>query len=413
MRIGGDAGRTAWLAVGCCAAVAFAHGAEPQAQSVVPAGGASFIVGTTFGAVVTADDGQTFRWVCEEAIGLGQNERATWLVSPAGTWFAGAFSGLYVSRDHGCSFAPHASFTATGVAAVAGQGGAIYVASGRYGVTNGVWRSTDDGVTFSATSASDDATFYSSVVLAPSRPQRLYVGAWYFDPAVSKLLVSDDGAASFSTVDLSALLPAAGPFTVLAVHPAKPEVLLAALSSNASPVHHWLLRSADAGQSFQVVQELAEPATQAAFSDDGATAWIAAGATLYESTDEGATISALSSPTQQACVAVRPGRRWVCGAMDDDGFAVEAGPQAGPLTPWLTWEKIGAVADCPADSQVRTTCEPFYPVLRAELGLPPLEPDVPTPPAPTGCGCTGTGTSGWLTMLVSFFLTFGLRRRVG
>lgn len=412
MRLGGDARRAALLAVLCTAAAAFAHGAEPQAQTIVPAGDAGFIVGTTFGAVVTADDGQSFRWVCEEAIGLSQNERAAWLVSPAGTWFAGAFSGLYVSRDRGCSFAPHAAFTATGVSAVAGQGGAIYVASGRYGVTNGVWRSTDDGVTFSPTPAQDAATFFSSVVLAPSRPQRVYVGAWYFDPAASKLLVSDDGAASFSTVDLSGALPAAGPFTVLAVHPAKPEVLLAALSSNASPVRHWLVRSADAGQTFQVVQELPEPATQAAFSDDGATAWIAAGATLYESTDEGASIAALPSPTQQACVAVAPARRWVCGAMDDDGFAVASGPQPGPLTPWLTWEKIGGVADCPAGSAVRTTCDPFYPVLRAELGLPPLEADPPTPTAPAGCGCGNAGPSGWVSLLVSFFLTLGLRRRV-
>lgn len=413
MRFGGDARRVALLTALCTAATVFAHGAEPQAQSVVSAGDAGFIVGTTFGAVVTADDGQSFRWVCEEAVGLSQNERASWLVSPAGTWFAGAFSGLYVSRDRGCSFTPHASFTSTGVSAVAGQGGAIYVASGRYGVTNGVWRSTDDGVTFSPTPVQDAATFFSSIVLAPSRPQRLYVGAWYFDPPASKLFVSDDGAASFTTIDLSTALPAPGPFTVLAVHPTKPEVLLAALSSNATPVHHWLVRSADAGQSFQVVMELPEPATGAAFSDDGAKAWVAAGATLYESADEGATIAALPSPTQQACVAVGPGRRWVCGAMDDDGFAVASGPQAGPLAPWLTWEKITGVVDCPASSPVRTTCDPFYPVLRAELGLPPLEPDMPTPTPPTGCGCGNAGPSGWVSLLVSFFLTLGLRRRVG
>jgi hypothetical protein len=413
MRSNGDALGAALLATFCAAVTVFAHGAEPQAQSVVSAGDAGFIVGTTFGAVVTSDDGQSFRWVCEEAVGLSQNERASWFVSPAGTWFAGAFSGLYVSRDRGCSFTPHASFAATGVTAVTGQGGTVYVASGRYGVINGVWRSTDDGVTFLPTPARDAATFFSSVVLAPSRPQRLYAGAWYFEPPASKLFVSDDGAVSFTAIDLTAALPAPGPFTVLAVHPTKPDVLLAALSSNATPVHHWLVRSVDAGQSFEVVAELPEPATGAAFSDDGAKAWVAAGATLYESTDEGVTIAALPSPTRQACIAASAGRRWVCGAMDADGFAVASGPHAGPLTPWLTWEKIIGVADCPVNSPVRTTCEPFYPVLRAELGLPPLEPAASEPAKPGGCGCGNTGPSGGPGLLVSYFVAFGWRRRVG
>lgn len=403
--------RAALLAAACVAGAAYGHGAEPQALGVTGAGDAGTLVSTTFGAVLTADDGQSFGWVCEEAIGLAEGERPAWYVSPAGTWFSGAFSGLHVSRDRGCSFTDVPAFAASGASAIAGQGGVLYVASARYGVTNGVWRSTDDGVTFAPTPASDAATYFTSVVLAPSRPQRVYVGAWYFDPLASKLLVSDDGAASFSTVELTTALPAAGPFAVLAVHPSKPDVLLAGLSSDAAPVRHWLVRSTDGGQTFVVVQELPAVPVQAAFSEDGARAWVAAGDVLYASADEGATLAALASPTGPACVGIAPGRWWVCGDPGVDGFSVASGPQGGAFTPWLTWERITGVVACPADSPVRTTCDAFYPVLRAELGLPPQTPVTPSPP-PTGCGCGGGLEPAWLALLVSFFRTLKPRRRV-
>lgn len=404
--------RLALSAVLLLAVRALGHGAPPQSTSVaLSADGGLALVGTTFGAVVTRDDGAAFRWVCEEAIGLSQGERAAWHLSEGGAWFAGAFSGLYVSRDRGCSFAPHPDFAATGVTALAGQGGALYVASGRYGVTNGLWRSTDDGRTFTATPAQAAATFFSSVVLAPSRPQRVYLGGWYFEPPASTAWVSDDGATSFTAVDLTPGLPAAGPFTVLAVHPQSPDVVLAALSSSEAPVRHWLLRSADAARTFSVALELAAPATSAAFAQDGHLAWVAAGDALYESQDEGATFVKAASPQRKACVFTAGGRRWSCGEPANDGFSVAAGPEEGPLTPWLTWERIIGVAECPLGSPVRTTCDPFYPVLRAELGLAPMT-LAPEPAPPAGCGCLGAPGALGLAALVSFFRTLRPRRRV-
>ncbi len=390
------------VVVAGAAQLAAAHGVVPQSVGVSPRPGVATeaLVSTTFGGLLTTDDGASFRWLCEEAVGLTSGQKATWVDLPDGTLVAGAFAGLFVSSDHGCSWARRDPQAASGVSALTVSGNRLYVASGRYGVENHVWFSDDAAATFTPTALSSALEFYSSVVVARGRTQRVYVGAWYFDPPAAALLSSDDNATNFVRHVLTTQLPGTSGFSVLAVSPTNPDLLLAGATEDRADPRSWVLRSADAGQTFSVVLEVSSPVTTAAFADDGVTAWVSIGGTLRRSSDRGLTWQAEVSPTGDACVVTAEGRAWLCGKQELDGFALARSNQLVPPTPWLTWSRVAGVAACPAGSPTAMTCEVFWPTLAQQLGLPPPvpEPDAGVdPPTPTsrGCGCEAGPWWGW------------------
>ena len=53
---------------------------------------------------VTKDDGATFRWACEDAIGYSGTFDPKFEIASDGTIYATTFDGLRVSRDGGCTF---------------------------------------------------------------------------------------------------------------------------------------------------------------------------------------------------------------------------------------------------------------------------------------------------------------------
>jgi hypothetical protein len=396
-----SSGEVVAVVVALAAQLASAHGVVPQSVGVSPRPGltSEALISTTFGGLLTTDDGATFRWLCEEAVGLVSGQKATWVDLPDGTLIAGAFAGLFVSRDRGCSWSPSQAQAASGVSALTVSGTRLYVASGRYGVENHVWVSDDAAATFTSTPVSSALEFYSSVAVARSRPQRVYVGAWYFDPPSAALLASDDNAVTFTRQVLTTQLPGTSGFAVLAVSPTNPELLLASATEDRAEPRSWLLRSADGGKTFAVALEVSSPITSAAFADDGVVAWVSIGDTLRRSTDQGLTWQAEASPTRDACVVTAEGRAWFCGKQELDGFALSRSNQLTTATPWLTWAKVAGVAECPASSATSTTCEAFWPALRQQLGLPAVEPPDagPITPTPTsrGCGCDEVPLFGW------------------
>ena len=64
----------------------------------------SLYVRTTFGLLISHDDGCTFRWVCEKDVGYGGEFDPKYAIATDGTIFATTFTGLRVRRDGGCSW---------------------------------------------------------------------------------------------------------------------------------------------------------------------------------------------------------------------------------------------------------------------------------------------------------------------
>jgi len=64
-------------------------------------------VRTTFGLVISANDGCSFHWVCEQAIGYGGDFDPKYAVAADGTLYAATYAGLRVSRDVGDELLEH------------------------------------------------------------------------------------------------------------------------------------------------------------------------------------------------------------------------------------------------------------------------------------------------------------------
>lgn len=393
------------------ASVALAHGVAPQTLSVAPNpwSPAGLLAPSTFGLLVT-DDRCTWRWVCTDHLGLADREQPAWFAAPSGTLFAAAFSGLFVSRDRGCSFERQSFFDATGAADLAVGEGALFVTSSKYGVRNGLAVSTDDGQIFSWTSLHENEAFFNSVRVAPSRPQRLYVSSWYAEPRRARLSVSDDRGQTFTSIDVPATLAMGSVFTVHAASGSNADVVFASLTDDSSlPVRSSLLRSTDGGRSFSVV--LQADGRVSSLAQDGARWWVAVGERVYASTDE-VTFSLLPSPKQRACVGRVGADTLVCGRQQgDDGF--ELATLGEGTSPLLTWDQLSGPISCPVGSPAATACAVTWPVERAELGLSPDHvaacgaTEAPTPPKKGGCE---TSSGSLLVGAVVFFLK--RRRRV-
>ncbi len=403
--------RSAVLVLSLLASVSLAHGVAPQTLSVAPnpwtPGG--LIAPSTFGLLVT-DDRCTWQWLCTDHVGLGAREQAVWFAAPSGTLFAAAFSGLFVSRDRGCSFERQGFFDETGAAELAVGEGALFVTSSKYGVMNGLAVSTDDAKTFSWTNLRENDAFFNSVKVAPSRPQRLYVSSWYFEPRRARLSISDDRGQTFTSVDVPQGLASGAVFTVHAASASNADVVFASITDDAAlPVRTSLLRSRDGGRSFAVVLEA--DGRVSSLAQDGARWWVAIGDRVYASSDE-VTFELLSSPRQRACVGRVGSETLVCGRQQGaDGFELAA---LGEGTRRLfTWDQLSGPIACPAGSPAATACAVTWPVERAELGLPVDhvaacgEAGSPTPAKKAGCE---SSAGGLLVCAVVVFLH--TRRRV-
>ena len=95
--------RRSLIALVLASGIAHANGRPPLTNGVFFKSGDphSQYVRTTFGLLISHDDGTTFNWVCEQNIGYGGVFDPKYAIATDGTIFATTFTGLRVSRDGG------------------------------------------------------------------------------------------------------------------------------------------------------------------------------------------------------------------------------------------------------------------------------------------------------------------------
>ncbi len=88
------------------AAGASANGRFPLAQQLVvsPQDPNWLVLRATFGLVISADAGKSWRWVCEQSVGYSGIEDPAIGVTKGGALVAGIFDGLRRSENGGCDF---------------------------------------------------------------------------------------------------------------------------------------------------------------------------------------------------------------------------------------------------------------------------------------------------------------------
>jgi hypothetical protein len=390
-----------------------AHGNYPLAYQIAekPGDRTQLAGGTTFGLVVSHDEGATWQWVCEEAIGYTMLEQPKWYITADGTIYGASFTGMFISHDQGCTWTTAPEFRDAGAADIINTGSAMFAATARFGPVNGVWRSTDDGGTWQLLDAHSLSEFYTTVRSAPSRAQRLYVGEWWYQPRGEALYWSDDNGDTFTRVDITQTLPSvthadggvgpmAGSLHVFGVSPTDPDVVYAVVWSAEDPQPSYLLVTPDKGQTWTTLLKSADQINSLAVSDDGATLWAASAISLYVSRGDSGFV-AQDVPSRNSCAWRYDDRLYVCGWPEADGFgaAIEA-LHGGSLEPFLTWRRITGAAQCPQSTIVGSTCAAYFPALRTQFppstlgdGGPPQQGDGGPPdggmnnPPPGGCHC--------------------------
>jgi len=138
------------------------------------------VAGATFGFLRSDDNGATWKWMCEKAIGYGGTYDPDYAYSPTGAVFATTFDGLRVTRD-GCTFDTAASGTTFVSAVEVGPTGDVFYAAAAP-ADGKIYKSTNDGAMFPTSAAPGrNNDWWASLMVAPSDKTHVYVTGYRFN----------------------------------------------------------------------------------------------------------------------------------------------------------------------------------------------------------------------------------------
>jgi photosystem II stability/assembly factor-like uncharacterized protein len=405
------------------AAPALAHAGLPETSTIDVRRGSEddLIAGASFGAVISRDRGQTWRWICPVGMGIGawRPERYFWL--SGGDLIAATGNALVRSTDGACTWESHPFFKdtwVTGLAVHPTDERIMYATTGKPSVGNGIYRSDDGGATWTAVLPLSTDARYSAIRIAPSDPRRIYASGQ--DSAGMFLSRSDDEGQTWTRLP-QPLPQFVRPYDLilLLVSEASPEVLWARVAAQG---FSYLLKSTDGGVTLTQAMSTADVIIGAEASSDGRTVWVSTPVHMYRGR-EGEAFSELPLPNGNACARRVGNVLYGCGSSWVHEWAMARSHDEG-----TTWEPmfmlsgIQGVHSCPAGTPVQQFCPSYWPQIATSIGAPtysdggvepspdagPSEPpDGPMPPGDS-CGCSGaTG----LVPAALLFLTLTLGRR--
>ena len=432
----------AMLVTGLVPTTASANGRAPGTNGVffAPSDPHTIWVRTTFGPLVSHDDGCTFHWICEQNVGYAGQFDPKYRIATDGTIFASTFSGLRVSHDNGCSFTTATASLPVGSpgriadiwidALDIGPTGEIWAATAESGKPNDIYKSTDNGATFAPAGMQSPTIWWKSVTVAPSDARTVYITGYQvagmFDdggqmPPTAHFVTTTDGGGHWSESPLANV--AYGSTPLLYVTGAQPGTPMTALmySAGANPPSGDLLyRTTDGGTTFAQVLATTDPIRDVIYRDAThvIVATVAGGS--YSSGDGGATFAPMAGTPQLACLGQNNGTLYGCGANWDPDFKAVAKSSDA-----MTWSKVfrfvelaGPLA-CPAGTAEHDVCAPLWPSLQQQFGASGPTCGVaagdPTPDATvvkkSGCCDAGEGAPVGLAWAFALGLWLSRRRR--
>ena len=407
-------------------AAAHAHAGLPETSNVTVRRGhpEDFFVGATFGAVISRDSGQTWRWICPDAMGYGGWRPESFLWREAGDIIAATGSALLRSPDGGCSWNMHPYFKSNWVTALAAHptdDRILYAVTGRTGLANGVYRSGDGGETWEPTPLLRLGLKLNAVRVSPVDPRRIYASG----EEAGRLLIfrSDDAGETWekSAPPLPQLLR---PYdlAVTAVDPASADGVWVRVATQG---YTHLLRSDDGGRTLTQVHVLDDVFINMELSADGGTAWVGTANSLFRGPRAGP-LEQQPLPTGNACVLRTGNTLYACGSTWLHDWALARSLDEGTTwKPLFSLHGIQGTHHCPAGTPVRTLCPARWPTVAEQLGAeqypdggiqePPPPPEPPpepsTPSKSEGCGATSGSLAPGLVLLSTLTLWRRGRRR--
>jgi MYXO-CTERM domain-containing protein len=396
-------------AVACAAGTAWANGRPPFTNGVAfrPGDAQSIYVRTTFGFLISRDDGCHFDWVCEQNVGYGGQFDPKYAIATDGTIFATTFTGLRVSRDGGCSFATATATLPVGDpnriadlwidALEIGPTGEVWVGTSESGKPNDVYRSTDNGTSFQHAGMQSPTIFWKSIKIARSDPRRIYITGYQVAPApLAHLLHSVDDGAHWIESPLANVMFGSTPLVyAMAVDATNADVVFV-ISAGANPPNgDRLYRSTDAGQTLAEVLVTTQPIADVVIRDAANVAVATGPGGSFVSTNGGMTFSAMANPPQLLCLGQRSdGQLFGCGQNWDPDFkAVSRSTDAASWQKVFRFVELDGPLACPAGTAEHDVCAPLWPGLRDQFGSTgstcglASDPPAGEPPAKKSGGC--------------------------
>ncbi len=384
-----------------------ANGRFPNATQLVasPADPKHFLLRTTYGVIQTFDNGGTWAWSCERAVGYSGAFDPAFAISGTGAVLAGLSDGLARSGDRGCEWARQPSLAGKYVIDLAvDPRNAMRVVGVTAGERASVIESIDGGATWLTVSELDADVRAETLDATASDGQRLYVsGALSGDPNNGVLLRSDDGGRTFKR-HLIELRGGAAPF-IAAVDPTNADVVYLRINVSDRPdggvgTDH-LVVTTDGGGSFRNAATATGQMLGVALSPDGSK--IAYGGPrdglLVASTSDFA-LRRVGSHSAR-CLAWRSEGMYVCVPEGELGFTVGLSTDDGAsFRRFYTVTKVTELK-CAASTSTGAMCPADWPaiysmveddvVIGADASIAPrAQPAAPEP----GKGCSGCAADG-------------------
>jgi uncharacterized protein (TIGR03382 family) len=421
------------------APAAHANGRAPLTNGIhfKPNDPHSMYVATTFGLLVSHDDGCTMNWLCEGNIGYGGTWDPKYAIAADGTIFATTYTGLRVSRDGGCSFTTATAELAPGTpnriadiwidALDVGPTGLVWVGTAESGQRNEVYLSSDDGVTFTGLGLMSATIFWKSIRTAPTNLARAYVSGYEVAPPTAHITRTDNMGGSWTPSPLANVVYGSTPILfVLAVDPLNADIvyMISAGAYNASGDR--LYRSSDAGMTWTDVLDVDGPIKDVVITDAQTVvvSTLTQTATPYRSTDGGLTFTPIAPAPQLACLGKSPGGDLIgCGTNWQPDYEAVARSTDNASTFAKVWRfvELAGPLKCPAGTAEYDMCDQeMWDNLKGQFGATgptcganivdaPSSGD-PAPPKSGGC-CDATPAPAGLVWLLLGSTWLLLRRR--
>jgi uncharacterized protein (TIGR03382 family) len=419
--------------------IAHANGRSPLTNGIAlrPGDDQSIYLATTFGLLISHDNGCTFRWVCEQNIGYGGQWDPKYAIATDGTIFATTFEGLRVSRDGGCSFTTAASTQGVWIDALdIGPDGTVWIGTATTGSTNDVFASTDNGMTFQSKGMLSPEIWWKSVKVAPSNASRVYITGYQVANSPTAYFYRSDGAGGWTPSPLTDVMYASTPvLLVKAIDPTNPDIVYMASEGANPPSGDRLYRSSDGGMTWTEVLATTSTIHDVVIRDAQniivatqiKTASSIMGGPAFQSTNGGTSFSEIPGAPQLACVSKRSdGVLFGCGANWDPDFKAVAKSADGGASWDKVWRfvEIAGAVQCDAGTVQHDTCDVALwdcPSCQTDLkrqfgakgpacGAAASDPPVTEPAPKKGC-CDASGEGAATSLLGLVIVGWWLSRR--
>ncbi len=176
-----------------------------------------------------------------------------YVYSASGAIFATTFEGLQVMRD-GCSFTS-SPLGNTFVTQVEQTPAALFV-SASTSIDAKIYKSTDDGMSFpTAGNPGAGGDWWSSVAVAPSNPDRIYISGYRLDgqnPKIFLMYTSTDAGSTYAPMSMTGITPVSANSTIeiVGVHPTNDQTVFAKVTFENGASGDSIYKSTNAGQSW-------------------------------------------------------------------------------------------------------------------------------------------------------------------